>query len=178
MAVHVLKATPNKFSFSHPPPASSLLSALNIPLFRILPLFSGYSSILTGSVKAILNSVSSHVSSAINSAQTSCLCYFCNLKRKEQAYYSYCLLLYSFLWLCQVNNGLKSCQSYNGNGPPAHMQICLSPVWEIEFIWSGLIASFSAVLNKTTGDNSNANDSSPPFSPLAVIQAKDRDNRK
>ena len=30
------------------------LSALNIPLFRILPLFSGYSCILTGSVNAIL----------------------------------------------------------------------------------------------------------------------------
>ena len=34
-----------------------LLSALNIPLYRILPLFSGYSCILTGLAKA----VSAHV---------------------------------------------------------------------------------------------------------------------
>ena len=42
------------------------------------------------------------------------------------------MLLCSFLWLCQANNGLKSCQSYNGNGPPARMQICLSPGRETE----------------------------------------------
>ena len=34
--------------------------------------------------------------------------------------------LYSLLWLCQTNNGLKSCQTYNGNELPACM-IYLSP---------------------------------------------------
>ena len=36
-------------------------------------------------------------------------------KKEEQAKHALC----SFLWLCQENNGLKSCQSY-GNGLPAH----------------------------------------------------------
>ena len=35
-----------------------------------------------------------------------------------------------------------------------------------------LIALLSAVVNEATGDNSSANDSSPPFSPLAAIQAQ------
>ena len=35
-----------------------------------------------------------------------------------------------------------------------------------------LITSFSTVVSEATGDNSSANNSSPPFSPLAAIQAK------
>ena len=52
--------------------------------------------------------LSSRISSAIKSAQNSCLCYFC---KKEGT--SLSMLLCSFLWLCQANNGLKSCQYYN-----------------------------------------------------------------
>ena len=49
-----VKATTNKFSVSPSTARIWLLPALNISLFRIVPLFSGYSCILIGSVKAIL----------------------------------------------------------------------------------------------------------------------------
>ena len=82
------KATPHKFSVSRPPLASGYCPALKTPLFHILPLFSGYSCILTG----LVETVSAHESAVLSSQhkknknkKTPRLCYFCNLRRKVQA---------------------------------------------------------------------------------------------
>ena len=83
-----------------------LLSALKLPLFRILPLFSGYSCILTGSVKAI----SKRYQQCCQVGSHFTLVLFLQLKKEGS---SLSMLLCSFLWLYQANNGLKSCQSYN-----------------------------------------------------------------
>ena len=48
------------------------------------------------------------------------------------------------------NNGLESCQSYNGNGSPAHMQICLSPGQETEFIVIRALVSSTEGLTATS----------------------------
>ena len=110
--------------------------------YSIIPyssIISGYSCILTGSVKAILKQ-----------CQLTCQEYnqvgtFVLFSQLEKEGTSLSMLLCSFSWLCQANNGLKNCQSYNEimeiSGPPARMQICLSPGrGNREFIWSGLTA--------------------------------------
>ena len=38
-------------------------------------------------------------------------------------------------WLCQANMASKASRSYNGNGPPARMQIFLSPGRETESLF-------------------------------------------
>ena len=83
--LRITKATPNKFSVSRPPPASSYRQLYYIPLFRILLLFSSYCCILTGSSETMSAHVSAVLSSLYEPVQTSRLCYFCSFKRKEQA---------------------------------------------------------------------------------------------
>ena len=69
-------------------------------------IISGYSCILTGSVKAISKR---YQLSAIKLAHMHfTFVLFLQLKKEGT---SLSMLLCSFLWLCQVNNGLKSCQS-------------------------------------------------------------------
>ena len=94
-----------------------LLSALNIPLFCILPLFSSYSSILTGSVKA----VSAHVSAVLSTRHK---LHVCAIFAPYKEGTSINMLLCSFLWLCQENNGLKSCQCYNEIIEMDHLPTC------------------------------------------------------
>jgi len=55
---NVVIGPPNKFPVSRPPPASTCCQLLNIPLFRILPSFSGYSCILTRLSQTVLYHVS------------------------------------------------------------------------------------------------------------------------
>ena len=79
--------------------------------------------------KSYLEKMSAHVSAVLSLRHRLHFCAILQLKKERR---SLSLLLCSFLWLCQANNGLKSCQYYNGNEPPAHMQIWLSPGQETE----------------------------------------------
>ena len=105
-------------SVSRPPPASSYcqFKNINISLFRILPLFSGYSCILTGSVKAISKQGQLTCQQCYQVGTNFTFVLFLQFKREGTSLSMHVLLsaaFYGYASHFQENNGLKSCQSYN-----------------------------------------------------------------
>ena len=81
--------------------------------YSIIPyssIISSYSCILRGSVKAILKQCQLTCRQCYRVGTSFMFALFLQLEKEG---ISLSMLLCSFLWLSQANNGLKSCQSYN-----------------------------------------------------------------